>query len=382
MATDVYRKLQKRLDLYSIGFPSTESEVEIKILKKLFSEEDATIYLDLTHLLEPPEAVARKIGLSLPEATEKLRNMAERGLLFSRKENNRTLYGTTPFVHGIFEYQVNRMDKELAELMDQYNTEAMERTMAQNGESFLRTIPIQKSIDVENNIASYDDAVEILKNKKTIVIANCICRTTKQKLDDGCEKQLEACFMFNTMADYYIEHNLGRQITFEEGVDILTKGQKAGLVTQPATSQNPAGMCLCCGDCCGVLLGIKSHPRPAEIVSSNYYVSLDNSSCTGCEVCITRCQTDALLMNGSGVAELDPDRCIGCGLCVTTCPAKSFTLLPKPEKMQYKLPGDSMDQMMAIAKKRMTANSKLILGNLIIQIRIMFKMIKRQLLRV
>ncbi len=258
MATDVYRELQKRLDLYSVGFPSTNSGVEIKILKKLFSEEDATIYLDLTHLLEPSEAVARKLGLSIPEAKDKLADMAERGLLFSRKENNRTLYGTTAFVHGIFEYQVNRMDKELAELMEQYNAEAMEHTMAQNRESFLRTIPIQKSIEVENNIASYDDAVEILKNKKTISIANCICRTTKSKIDEGCDNLLEACFMFNTMAEYYIEHNLGRQITFEEGVAILTRGQKDGLVTQAATSQNPAGMCLCCGDCCVVVTDISN----------------------------------------------------------------------------------------------------------------------------
>ena len=382
MATEIYSELQKRLDLYSIGFPSTNSGVEIKILKKLFSEEDANIFLDLTHLMEPPEAVARKLGLSITEAKDKLADMAKRGLLFSRKENNRTLYGTTPFVHGIFEYQVNRMDKELAELMDQYNTEAIEPSMAKHGGSFLRTIPVQKSLEVENNVASYDDAVEFLKSRKTIAIANCICRTTKNALDQGCDKLLETCFMFNTMAEFYIENNLGRQITYEEAVAILTKGQKEGLVTQPATSQNPAGMCLCCGDCCGVLLGIKSHPRPAEIVSSNHYVSLDNSNCTGCEVCIKRCQMDALSMNENGLAEHNADRCIGCGLCVTTCPAKSFTLLPKPEKMQYKLPEDSMDQMMALGKKRMSANSKLILGNLIIQIRIMYKMIKRQIVRV
>lgn len=379
---DVYKELQKRLNLYSVGFPSTNSGIEMKILKKLFSEEDATIFLDLTHLLEPPEAVARKLGLSITEAKDKLADMAKRGLLFSRKDNNRTLYGTTPFVHGIFEYQVNRMDKELAALMDQYNKEAMEHCMAEYGGSFLRTIPIQKSIEVENHVASYDDAVKFLKDRKTIAIANCICRATKNAIDQGCDKLLETCFMFNTMAEFYIEHNLGRKITYEEAVAILTKGQEEGLVTQPATSRNPAGMCLCCGDCCGVLLGIKSHPRPAEIVSSNYYVSLDNSNCIGCEVCIERCQMDALSMNENGLAEINSDRCIGCGLCVTTCPANSFTLLSKSKKEQYKLPEDSMDQMMALAKKRMATDSKLIMGNLIIQIRIMYKMIKRSILRV
>lgn len=382
MSTSVYRKLQKRLDLYSVGFPSTKSGIEIKILQKLFSEEDARIYLGLTHLLETPEAVAGKLSLPPAEAKDRLADMAKRGLLFSRKENHKILYGATPFVHGIFEYQVNRMDKELAALMDQYLTEAMGLSLARHGGYFLRTIPIQKSLAVKHNVASYDDAVEFLKTRKQIAIANCICRTTKNKLDQGCGKLLESCFMFNTMAEYYIEHNLGRKITYKEAVAILTKGQKAGLVTQPATSQNPAGMCLCCGDCCGVLLGIKSHPKPAEIVSSNHYVILDNSNCTGCEVCVRRCQTAALSMNADGIAELNPDRCIGCGLCVTTCPAKSFTLLPKPEKRQYALPENSMDQMMALAKKRMTANPELIPGNLMIQIRIMYKMFMRQIRRV
>ena len=45
-------------------------------------------------------------------------------------------------------------------------------------------------------------AVDFLKSRKTIAIANCICRTTKNALDQGCDKLLETCFMFNTMAEY------------------------------------------------------------------------------------------------------------------------------------------------------------------------------------
>ena len=48
MSTDVYRELQERLDTYSMGFPPTESGVEIKILKRLFSGEDAAMFLALT----------------------------------------------------------------------------------------------------------------------------------------------------------------------------------------------------------------------------------------------------------------------------------------------------------------------------------------------
>jgi electron transport complex protein RnfB len=52
METDLYRKLQRQLDQYSMGFPATESGVEIKILKKLFSEEDAGLFLQMMQMAQ------------------------------------------------------------------------------------------------------------------------------------------------------------------------------------------------------------------------------------------------------------------------------------------------------------------------------------------
>jgi len=62
MTESIYRDLQQRLDKYSLGFPATESGVEIKILKELFSEADAEMFLALSPMLEPPDAVAERIG--------------------------------------------------------------------------------------------------------------------------------------------------------------------------------------------------------------------------------------------------------------------------------------------------------------------------------
>lgn len=45
MIAKVYNDLREQLDQYSMGFPATESGVELKILKKLFSEEEAELYL-------------------------------------------------------------------------------------------------------------------------------------------------------------------------------------------------------------------------------------------------------------------------------------------------------------------------------------------------
>ena len=46
--SEVYEKLQKKLDQYSCGFPLTESGVEFKILERIFTEEEAEMFLGLS----------------------------------------------------------------------------------------------------------------------------------------------------------------------------------------------------------------------------------------------------------------------------------------------------------------------------------------------
>lgn len=352
MTTDLYRDLQGRLDKYSVGFPKTESGIEIKILKTMFSEEDAALFLSLTPMLEPPEAVAQRIGKPVDKTAEHLKDMADRGLLFSLKKGDAVKYGAIPFVHGLFEFQVKRLDKDFAKLVEKYFNAEFSHAMAENAGGFLRTIPVRESVNVTQNVAAYDDAVELLKKQKLIVVTDCVCRKLKQTVDKGCGKLLEACFMFGSMAQYYLDHDMGRQVDVGEAVQILNAAQAAGLVTQPATAQNPGGMCNCCGDCCGVLKSLNACEKPAELVFSNYFAEVDKEACIGCEVCIERCQMGAIEMSADDRVQINRDRCIGCGLCVPTCPADAITLVMKPEAEQKIPPVSSLEQMMTMATKR------------------------------
>ena len=56
---DVYKKLSEKLDRIPNGFPSTESGVELKLLQKIFSPEDAEIALQLNPVPETVEVVAK-----------------------------------------------------------------------------------------------------------------------------------------------------------------------------------------------------------------------------------------------------------------------------------------------------------------------------------
>jgi len=44
MSRNIYRALQQYLDTMSLGFPPTESGIELKILQKLFTEKDARLF--------------------------------------------------------------------------------------------------------------------------------------------------------------------------------------------------------------------------------------------------------------------------------------------------------------------------------------------------
>lgn len=352
MAEDLYRRLQKQLDQYSMGFPATESGIEIRILKKLFSEKDAEVFLGMTPKLETPEEIAPRVNRPVQELAERLDDMADRGLLFRLKRGDTSKYGAIPFVHGLFEFQVKDLDRDLADLVKAYMEDAFEKNLVFSASEFLRTIPVQRSVDARQKIAPYEDAREILEKAGNIVVTECICRKAAKKVDKGCDKPVEVCFMFGSMGQYYLDRKMGRKVDVEEALKILAEAQEAGLVTQPATAQNPGGMCNCCGDCCGPLAALNKHPRPAEMVFSNYFAEVDRGLCTGCEICVERCQMGAVAMDSDALARIDPDRCIGCGLCVTTCPTEAVSLERKPEGSYQVPPATTLEQMMAMAKKR------------------------------
>ena len=102
MAKDVYQRLRERLDEYALGFPATESGVELKLLKRMFTEKEAEMYLHLTRGLEPASAVAQRAGCSVEEATELLESITAKGATLPTKRDGVKLYSAAPFMHGFY----------------------------------------------------------------------------------------------------------------------------------------------------------------------------------------------------------------------------------------------------------------------------------------
>ena len=325
MSDALYKELREKLDQYSIGFNKTESGVEIDILKRVFTPEEAKMYLNLKRELESVEVIAERGGYDLETAEAMLFEMKNKGHLFPKTKNNIKYYAAAPVMHGIFEHQAYTIDKELAELFEQYVNEFQPKGLA------ARTIPISGEIDKSILITSYDDVKKIIMEKKRIGLVECACAAKNTAIETGCEKPTEVCMAFDFYAEYAIEElGYGRWISHEEAFEVLKLTEEAGLVHQSlGTTENCEAVCNCCGDCCMILKMIKAFPQPALLSGSNYQAILDESNCSQCDICIERCPMEAISAGDDSI-DLNLDRCIGCGLCTTTCPSDALTLVAKP----------------------------------------------------
>jgi electron transport complex protein RnfB len=351
MAQDVFQKLRSHLDNLPGGYPTTDSGVELRILRRLFAPEEARLATKLTVIPEPGAVVARRAKLPVGEATRLLDDMARKGLIFRYEYKGDVMYMAAQYVIGIWEYHVNDLDPELIKDMNEYIPHLFKPEVWKEAPQ-LRTIPVGRSITPEHEVMPYEAAEELVRGQKKILVAPCICRREHQMVGEGCDKPLESCLVFGAGVDYYEANGLGRRIDVEEAVAILKQADKKGLVLQPTNSKKIMNMCCCCGCCCQVLRTIKRYPKPADIVSSPFIAKAEPESCKGCGVCVERCQMEALSLDEDEKVVLDLDRCIGCGLCVSTCPTKSLTLERKPEADQPEVPRNSMEAMLNTARAR------------------------------
>ena len=97
---NVFARLAAKLDELPHGFPSTESGVELRILEKIFSPEDAEMALRLLPLPETVEAISPRVGLPVEPLRAALDGMAERGQILVVRLGGKKLYMLAPFVIG------------------------------------------------------------------------------------------------------------------------------------------------------------------------------------------------------------------------------------------------------------------------------------------
>jgi Na+-translocating ferredoxin:NAD+ oxidoreductase subunit B len=349
MEEDVYRQLRTFLDKMPAGFPETPTGVEIKILEKLFTPDQAELVMKLKNEPEPVPDIAARIGMDGAELAGALEDMALKGLIFRVRKAGQPLYQAFQFLVGIYEFQVNRMDAEFCRLFEEYLPYLMMAVPTLiSGQ--LRVIPIEAALSRNSSIAPYNHVREMIKGEKLIGVTECICRQGQGLLGNECRKPKEVCMMFGDFARFYIDNKDARQITEKEVEDILKMAEENGLVLNISNSRRPEFLCCCCSCCCPTLRGIKPFPKPTDFITTYYQAGIDPQQCSGCGECIAVCPLDAISEQGD-VLIVKGERCIGCGLCAGRCNMSAITMV-KREDMQKAPPETMVQAIQQIAMNR------------------------------
>jgi NAD-dependent dihydropyrimidine dehydrogenase PreA subunit len=342
-------KLAEYLDQFP-GFTPSTTGADIRLLKRLFTEEEAKLALHLTLDQEETHVIAARANLSLEKTEKLLDGMEKKGLLFSvNREDGTTVYQAVPFVLGIYEFQVDRMDEGFINDLEEFWSTSVSRDRPETI-SQMRVIPVGKSIDASELALPYEKVEELVDQQDRFAVANCICRQKEKQLGRGCNAPEESCLIFGDYADYYVRNGLARHIDKNEAKDLLIKADEANLVLRPTNSKFISAICCCCGCCCGGLVSLNMLSRPAEVVTSAYITEFEPENCINCGVCIDRCQMHAF-SKGDSYVTFNVDRCIGCGLCVSSCPSQALKLKLKPGADDREIPDTLFDAWHTITKQ-------------------------------
>jgi len=369
----VYVNLQKHLDRQAVGFPATRSGAEIKILKHIFSPEEAEIACCLSYKFEPLKTIVSRAGHrvnSSGELEKSLDRIQKKGGIESRIKNGKMHYCNAPLVVGMYEFQLNRLTPDFIEDFNEYTSdkkfgiEFLSTKLPQ-----MRTIPVAKSIHPQHNARTFDEVAALLQQaEEPFVIFECICRKKKSLAGHTCKvtDRKETCLAVGSMARTALLSGSGKEITREEALSIIEQNQKQGLVLQPSNSQKAEFICSCCGCCCGMLGIHQALPKPMEFWASNFYAAVDRATCEGCGACVKRCQVDAVKVSAKKQpAVLDLDRCLGCGVCVPACPTQSIALVKKPAEVRPPQTREELQDIIMAGKKGRLGKLKLT-GKLIV----------------
>jgi len=333
MNGEVYQRLAKVLDTLPNGFPATESGLEIKLLKKVFTQEEGDLFCDLRLTFESAEQIARRTGRSLKGLDKMLTSMWLKGQIFSVDFGEVRVYKMLPWVFGIYEFQLNRLDREFCELHEAY-MKIYGKQFFSSKPQLMQVVPVEQDISARHEALSYELVSSIIENGQSFSIGECICNKEKKLLDSGCNKPKDSCMGIAPLPGIFDNDPWRKAISKQEAYTLLAKAEEHGLVHLTWNLQGGhIFICNCCGCCCHVLRGITELGISAlTVVNSHYYAHIDPEDCTACGICADeRCQVKAV-DEGEAAYQVIQNKCIGCGLCVSTCPSEAIRLIKRDEK--------------------------------------------------
>ena len=329
---DVYEILAQKLDSFPSGYPKTDTGIEIRLLKKIFSPQEAAIVNDMQPMPETASQIAERTGRDPNETAQMLQSMIGKGQVMGFPMEGNFVFMPLPFIVGIYFFQVPSLDEELAKLFEEYYAYWAENTL-KTAPTYHRVLSVDESVPVEFEVFPYESVSMILKDANSFGLYPCMCKLQKKHIDGGCDHPTNTCLVFSQMPNAFDGNPVIQTITKDNAFKSLKEFEEAGLVhTMGNFRETNPGMdfiCNCCSCGCTFLRGVAELGIENSVAKTNFYAVTDAEACTGCETCLDRCQFNAITIDEISV--VDKTRCAGCGLCVIGCPSEALSLARRSE---------------------------------------------------
>lgn len=162
----------------------------------------------------------------------------------------------------------------------------------------MHVIPVEQAIDAKNTSLDIEHiSYWLKKHEGHLSVGICSCRYGRSKLNEGCGDSCEEwCIGVGDMADYCVETNKGRKITYEEAIQILKNAEANGYVHQITNidGENKIfAICNCNVNICNALRTSQLFNTP-NMSRSAYTAHIDIDKCVACGKCVEYCPSGAV----------------------------------------------------------------------------------------
>jgi electron transport complex protein RnfB len=353
---NIYERLAAALDALPHGFPRTPSGVELRLIKMAFTPEEVSLAGQLTRFPETAEEIAERVGLDKADVTALLESLIPRRLVrldspgmaapgLTPPADGERKYRLGPFLVGWYEASMRLLDKEFAELFEQYVIEGGGERILSPRPGSLGVVPVRGSLKPElmKTMEPHLDIDAHFKRHERFLLIDCVCKREQELLGNyDCKFPMKRCGFVGLPPQTPLGENV---IDREEALKLFGEFEKMGQVhlafygfTMGAETPQFVGTCNCCSCCCGILRGTTHLGLTESAQRSNYRAVVAPEECISCGACIKRCPVDAIAADENDKSKVERTKCIGCGVCVIGCPTKVIELVPVSAEEWFHVP--------------------------------------------
>ncbi|MCX6005252.1 MAG: 4Fe-4S binding protein [Chloroflexi bacterium] len=354
---DVYFKFIEWLKQSWYGVP--ESDFLLPYVAARYTPQEAALLTGMPFSPKTLSELSELTKTNVDMLRQKLDELASKGLVYKQVKDGSERY----HLHDVFTNYRGfgwpgshaQYSQAVGPLQHKYITGGLMSPWQNVKEKGLRVLPIDAAIEDTRGVLPYEEIRKILDKVEYFSVSHCPCRHANNLNPDSpdCQYPTEVCLHFDKLGRYIVENGMGREITRQETEEILKHSADLGLIHGISNQQEkPDTICNCCRDCCIWFLAMNKYGHKGSLTPSNFRITVNQSTCTGCGLCVKRCPMQALtlqdmpsakgrktiakgkdgrqreLSNKTGhVSQLNTELCIGCGVCAYKCPSQSLSLV-------------------------------------------------------